>query len=287
MNNTSYSFAALRYIHDSVTQEFITVGIVLYAPKAQFLQARCSPHYGRISRTFGKLDGGRLVKLTSGIQRSIEKLGEQLVQCALPFDASLRKFEDLLACALPHDDSALQFARLGVGVTDDPQNALDDLYERYVNRYSERAERHARNDEEVWRVYRAQLDRQSLTPRFSEKTISAPDLEYRFSHAVKNGRWHAFEPVSLDLLEADSIIDKALRWQARLENLHESREPFQVALLLGSPSEDSLREAFERARRILGKAAKLTRDGLPIVELVTEGQAAEFADRVKRLLDSH
>jgi len=284
---TTYTFAALRYVHDAVTQEFVNVGVVLYAPDAQFLRARCNPHYGRISKTFGKIDGPRLTQLTHHIESAIGALESQLVESALPFEESARSFEKLIALALPPDDSALQFVRISVGVTLDPASTLDELYDRYVDRYTARADKHRRDDDEIWRVFRPHLDRKFLTSHLSAKLITSPDYEYRFEHALKNGHWHAFEPVSLDLLEADSIIDKALRWQARLENLAESREPFQVSLLLGLPSDPSLGPAIQKAERILAKARKHSKSGIPVVEIVKEAQAEQLAETVESLLANH
>ena len=43
--------STLRYVHDSVTKEFLNIGVAVYAPQGFFLQAKCTPHYGRLNNT--------------------------------------------------------------------------------------------------------------------------------------------------------------------------------------------------------------------------------------------
>jgi hypothetical protein len=46
--------------------------------------------------------------------------------------------------------------------------------------------------------------------------------------------WHVFEPVSFDLVEAGSMLEKANRWVGRATNLRDSAEPFKLHLLVGA-----------------------------------------------------
>ena len=81
-----YSFSILRYVHDSVTQEFLNIGVAVYSPQGFFLQARCTPHYGRLNHTFGggsgtggaaasKIDGERFRQLTRYIEQEVNAIG--------------------------------------------------------------------------------------------------------------------------------------------------------------------------------------------------------------------
>ena len=49
---TRFSFRVLRYVHDPVTQEFVNIGIAVYAPERGFLKAKCATLYARIRRMF-------------------------------------------------------------------------------------------------------------------------------------------------------------------------------------------------------------------------------------------
>jgi len=268
---TTYSFSVLRYMHDPVTQEFVNVGVAVYAPDSQYLGAKCSPHYGRITRMFDKIDGNRFKQLTRFVEEKLEELGASLVEAVLPFDNQNTHIPD---------DSALQFSQPGVGMTTDPHKTLSDLYDRYVERYTERGDRQRRTEEEVWRVFRGPMERRFVTAYLTPKTISAPDYQYVFERAFKNGVWHVCEPISFDLLEADCIVEKAIRWQGRLSNLVESTEEFQISLLLGAPQDQALSAAFQKAQKIIRKVQHK-------MELVQETEAEAFAVEVESQIRSH
>src|SRR5579864_8503893 len=131
---TPYSFSVLRYVHDPVTQEFINIGVAVYSHDVGFLRAICTTHYGRISRMFTKIDGNRFRQLTRYIQEKAGAIGANLPS-ELPFEPGLA-IEHLLARVLPPDDSSVQFSHAGVGLADDLEKTVVELFDRYVERYS-------------------------------------------------------------------------------------------------------------------------------------------------------
>ena len=48
-NRYSYTYCVLRYVHDTTSNEFVNVGVVLYAPKAKYLSALCRTTTARSS----------------------------------------------------------------------------------------------------------------------------------------------------------------------------------------------------------------------------------------------
>jgi hypothetical protein len=72
--------------------------------------------------------------------------------------------------------------------------------------------------------------RRGVTARMagSERRAFAKDDEIDFQHAWKNGAWHCLEPVSFDLLRADSIREKAHKVLGELTSLRDATEPFKV-----------------------------------------------------------
>jgi hypothetical protein len=92
--------------------------------------------------------------------------------------------------------------------------------------------------------------------------------------------WHAYEPISFDLAETDSIKDKANRWLGRVTILADSKERFTLHLLLGSPKESNLQKAYVQAKNILNKIP-----GKP--EIIEEDGAEHFADALKKEIDEH
>lgn len=277
---TPYSFCVLRYIHDSVTQEFVNIGVAMYSHQARFLRAVCTTHYSRVSQTFARIDGTRFRELTRYIQFEINKIGESL-EAGLLFDSE-RSIEQLLSRVLPPDDSSIQFSRpAGAGLSTNLPQTLQDLFSRYVERYASRVETPSRSDEEVWReVFREPLERLHITGRLKPKRIVASSYDYEFQRAWKNEVWHVYEPVSFDLVRADSVLDKANQWLGRATILTESSEPFRMHVLLGAPQDQHLVGAFEKAQNILNKMP-----GKP--ELIRESEAEAFAEELASEIAAH
>jgi len=276
---TPYSFSILRYVHDPVTQEFINIGVAVYSRETGFLRAMCATHYARITKMFAKIDGNRFRQLTRYIQEQIGVIGASL-PAALPFEPA-QAIEHLLAKVLPPDDSSVQFSHAGVGLSHDLEKTLAELFDRYVNRYSSTADSSRRDDDDVWRgTFREPLERRHVTAHLAPKRIVAPNYEYEFQRAWKNNIWHLYEPVSFDLLDGGSILEKANRWVGRATSLNDSAEQFKIHLLLGEPEDSRLQGTFLKARNILGKMP-----GKP--EFVREDEAESFAEEFEREVRQH
>jgi hypothetical protein len=129
-----YHFSVLRYVFDALTQEFVNIGVVVYAPEHRFIRAMCTTHYSRVSKMFGRIDGTSFRSVTRFIQDSIDVLNEKMERGAL-FMNSEQKLASMLAKVLPEDDSAIRFVDGGVGITENPGQTLSMLFGRYVTKY--------------------------------------------------------------------------------------------------------------------------------------------------------
>lgn len=274
----AYTFSVLRYVHDPTTQEFVNIGVAVFSPQVNYLRAVCTANYSRITHMFEKIDGQRFRQITRYIQDRLCAAGERR-QSALPFERNTT-IEQVLAEVLPQDDSAIQFSRPGVGLSSNLDESLVELYQRHVERYTSTSETPRRTDEEVWRVFREPLDRVHVTPRLTPKRIVAPNWEYEFERSWKNEIWHVCEPVSFDLLEAGSILDKANKWVGRAASLMDSTESFEIHMLLGQPTDSRLNETFAKAQHILNKMPGNR-------EFILESEAEDFAKELARNVAKH
>lgn len=277
MTKTPYSFSVLRYVHDPVSLEFANVGVAVFSVHSRYFDAICAQHYGRISKIFGNIDGDRFRQTTRFIQDRVHRIGSELSD-SLFFERNLT-IEGLLAGILPPDDSAFQFSPAGVGLSTNLDETLKGLFARFVDKYSS-PEPVRRDEEEVWKVYREPLDRRHLTPLLSPKKIIAPNYEYEFKHSRKNEIHHVYEPVSFDLIESNSIVDKANRWLGRATSLADSKDKFRLHLLLGEPQDKGLKNAFTKARNILSKIPNKP-------ELIREDEAEDFAEELAHEISAH
>lgn len=274
-----YYFSVLRYIFDPLTQEFINIGLVVYAPQHGFIRAMCTSHYSRVSKMFGRIDGTSFRSVTRFIQDSVNVLNERMERGAL-FMNSEEKLATILGRILPEDDSAIRFVSGGVGITENPAQTLSALFGRYVSRYETSSDAIRRDDEDVWRVFREPLEKKNILSHLAPKKIVGANYEYEFQHAWKNGIYRMYEPVSFDLLDSSSILDKANRWLGRATSLADSPEAFKLFLLLGEPQDEKLHEAFRKAGNILKTMPGQT-------ELVGERDAEEFSEEIETELKQH
>jgi len=280
MNEYTFQFAVLRYIHDPVTQEFLNVGVAVYSREARYLKASVSSKYSRLSDAFQGINGDHYRRLIGHIERYLVRMHNQFQQLEL-FEELPSHIEKLLHQVLPLDDSSLVFGGYGGGLTDDLEAELARLFGRLVERYMEREDRPSRTDQEIWQVYRQELDKFNVTPQLSGVTIHTPTYHYEFDHAWKNERWYPIEPVSFDLLHERSILDKANQWIGRTTMLADSEEMGTLYLLLGAPRREEVQAAYEKAVLNLRNKVLLS------LEIIEEAEAPAFSARFAEMIGNH
>ncbi len=248
----SYTYTTLRYVHDVRTGEFLNVGVVIHAASLGRLEFKTRKTFGRAKHMFPDLDGEAFRASMQAIDRALAAQGRQIAEAGLM--AGDGNAVSVARKALPADDSTLQWSELGSGVTDDLTKALDRLYARMVTRYDTHTTRR-RTDEDVWRPVREKLDQLEIAIPLEEKIVASATDEVSFKHAWKNGKWHAYEPLSLDLADADGIKDKARRWRGHLAAVADgAREDLKLHFIVGAPQNAALRPAYQNALTILRQA---------------------------------
>jgi hypothetical protein len=274
-----YSYTVLRYVHDTMTGEFVNVGVALHAPEAGYLSAICRTTYRRVSAAFPGLKGEHFRAVMRHVQARFEQMGERL--SAESNSSGNQSLLDIARSVLPSDDSSFQWGPVGVGLAADPSQKLEALFNRMVMRYDEQAPtRVRRTDDDVWRNFKRDLEQRRLLRFFEPKTIAVQDDEVRFEHAWKNGVWHCVEPVSFDMAAAETIKDKAHKLLGQIASVHETAENFRLYMLVARPDDDALMPAFESALSILQK--------MPCdKEIVQEDDHTSLADRLASEVENH
>jgi hypothetical protein len=277
--SVKYTYTVLRYVHDTVTGEFVNVGVALHAPEVGYLSAICRTTYRRVSAAFPGLKGEHFRTVMRHVQARFEQMGERLPseQTACGKQALL----DIARSVLPADDSSFQWSPVGVGLATDPSQKLETLFNRMVMRYDEQTStRTRRTDDDVWRSFKRDLEQRRLLKYFEPKTITVEDDEVRFEHAWKNGIWHCVEPVSFDMAAAETIKDKAHKLLGQITSISATPESFRLYMLVARPEDEALVPAFESALSIL---QKMQCDK----EIVLEDDHAALADRLASEVEAH
>lgn len=273
---TTYSNITLRYVHDVVTGEFANIGVVLYAPEQRFLEARFTASYERLNAIFLKIDHAHYRALVRYLANRFEELAADIRDgLNVPVVTSL---SEIVRQVLPPDDSSLQWSEQGGGFADDPAITLGEIYKRLVEQYVAGAAQVSRSDDEIAKPFKAKLGKAS--EKLSMKRIEANDYQYEFRFAWQNAVWHLYEPVSFDLIDPNSIREKAVRWYGRSAALQEAPDKFKIHFLIGESKQPGTQEAFQNALHLLAKMPGQK-------QLVREDEIEGLADQVAEEIASH
>lgn len=279
MTKHAYSYVVLRYVHDTTTDEFANVGVVVVSPSTSFIGVRMKSTYSRLSAMFRGFSPDHYRAMIRHIEMRLNDLkrfvGKPLVFDDFPNDASA-----LARLVVPEDDSSFQWSPMGSGLASDLDVVVSYLFERMVEPPSESGEQTRRDDAEVWGAFKSALDARHLLDRFQGKTIEVEGDALKFDHAFKNSKWHGLVPVSFDLIQPNSIVRKAHTLLGSVTSVSDSSEPFKVYYLVGEPRLDALKAEYERALKILSKS------GMDH-EIFVESQADTLAETLRVLIQAH
>jgi len=272
----AYSYSILRYVHDVVTGEFVNIGIVFFAPATPsagpVVKYDFKDRIGRIRGMFPDLDRDAFQAAVHSLRRRASGVAKEAEKEDLFSD-----FKSVLSVAhriLPHDGSALRWAEAGTGIASDLDATFQRISHRMVGNYDKRHESR-RTDDDVWRPVRQALHDRHVPIEFEPKAIIGSVDIIEFKHSWKNGKVHAYEPLSFDLADAENIKDKARRWMGHLSAAHiGSREDFKAYFIAGQPSDQTLMPAYLNAIEILRNAP-----GQP--EVYEEGDLDRLVDMIE------
>ena len=279
MNNHPYTYTVLRYVHDTSTGEFANVGVVISAPSAKFADAILRPTYGRLSKMFPGMDGEHFRQVIRHLQSRFEEIASQ-VREEMDLGQKPTNAQELAFSVIAPDDSSFQWSAMGSGLAADLPVTLESIYQKMVERYDDRQKTESRSDELVWKSFKKRLEERKVLSRLHPKTISVQDDEVTFSHAWKNHQWHCMETLSFDLMQPQSIREKAHSWLGKMTSIKDAMEKFRVCYLVGEPQLEGSRRAFEQALNVLHKT--------PVEhEIIREHEAESFAAEVAKEIAAH
>lgn len=279
MTKHPYTYAVLRYVHDTSTGEFANVGVVLSSPGARYADAILRPTYGRLSRMFAHFDGDHFRRVIRHLQSRFEEISSR-VRDEMDLGQKPATALELAHSVIAADDSSFQWSPMGSGLAADLPAALDAIYQRMVEPHEEDSGPGSRSDEVVWKAFRKSFEQHRVLARLKEKVIAVEDDEVVFSHAWKNHQWHCMETLSFDLLKPQSIKEKAHAWLGRMTSLKGAHEKFRICYLVGEPQLEVSRRAFIQALNVLHKT--------PVEHvIVRESEAEDFAAKVAGEIAAH
>lgn len=275
----AYSYSVLRYVHDTLTGEFVNVGLVMFSPEGSFLRFKSKTTVGRVTSMFPSLKTSAFKELLRSVKNRFSVI-EAETTADLGMWGKKSNLNEILLSALPKDDSSLLWSPISSGVTSDLKNSFEKIFARHISKFDQKTHRGRRSDDDVWRLFRRDLEKRNLLSFFETKSISGKDDEVEFPFAWKNGIWHCIEPISFDLTAPESIRDKAHKWLGQIASVTDSSEKFKVYLVLAKPQQSNLAGAFEKAISILEK--------VPVEsEIYVDNDMERLVEKLHRQVEAH
>jgi hypothetical protein len=269
-----YSYVVVQYVPDAGAAEFLNVGVIVYAQSDGFLRLQVDTRYERLSNAFADFDGSSYRRAMMNLRQTFQDARRRLSDAPL-FEGD-RKFAEWLRLLLPDLGASIQTTDIRHGVTADLDEETGLLFERMVtSRKAHVDERPRRDDADVWRQCEAHLT-PAVKAHLTSKAFMTNRVKVTFEHAVKNGRWHAIQPVSMDFKRPESMQRKASQWVGTTIGLQDAPDFGSLTFVIGKPARHS--QALERALsllRILGDRGKV----------IEEDDAERLNDRIRELLD--
>ncbi len=122
-----FQYQVLRYQPDKVGEEFMNLGVVVFAPDSKECAVRVLGNEKRLAAFF---PAGSTAYIMSLLQTVANGLRERNVGDVADLGSITKQL-------LPGKDSALFFTEVRVGLDTSAQSALDNLYVRLVTRYAQ------------------------------------------------------------------------------------------------------------------------------------------------------
>lgn len=269
----TYQYCVVRYLHDPAAGEALNIGIVLYCPPARFLKAVLNGRFKRLSDAFATFDGDQYRSTIHRFERAIEGRAQHFQPGRFLFEEMSSHLEEIVADIWPDRGLSYRCGPVLCGVTEDPDDALATLYDRFVLSQYDQPGRKRRDDKAVWAVYQDVLRMERVSQHLTEKTFQVDEFDYKFDYAFKNGSWQALQPVTMDYAEKSGIRDRVDRLLGEAQVLGRRNMLGKLYLLLGKPADPEHMPAYRNALNLL--------DNMEIEhEIVEEEQAEAFGKRL-------
>ena len=273
----SYRCRILRYVHDVSKGEFVNIGVVMWIPEHSRLIFRLNEQYGRISGFFKNFDGISYGQMVRHLQRSFKKVASDLQKPPLTRDTSKNTFE-VFNLLVREDASTFQWSQVISGISTNPEDRLDRLFEEFVTFHASLERRKSsqpRNGKMIWKTVHQAVKAHHLEDHVQlNVTMKSDSFGHLFKMGWYNGTRQVLEPISLGLRKPTEIIDRANTWSGRLFNLSKDNE-FECTAVLALPGEHVDTTVFKQGRQILENARSMRK-------VIIENEVNDYMSEIKK-----
>lgn len=271
-----YQYQVIRYRHNQVSEEFVNLGIVLYAFQEKELKVLVTSKYRRISDFFTHVQGASLIAVLKDFEKQLKHISNAPEQLSC-----LASLQEITSSVFPIDDLSFFCSQVKAGIDVDSETALHNLYEQFIGRYEK--EHASQNDDAyAWKtVYKKHFDELGLTKHLTTHVFKTKQDQITFENTWKNGHWNCYKGVSFDLTKEETIKNKIYKWAGLLDELGTLPEEIEVCLLSLFPSENRLSAEKQKNLEHLIEAKLMNKEaGKAKIRIIRESEAQSFAKEI-------
>ena len=282
MKPFEYSYATIRYRQDLATGEVLNVGVVVFSSETNEIGVRFPSTYSRLSEAFADFDGAAHRALVSRLQERLKGLAHKSGEYLFKLFNRREEQPDagaFMRATWPDQGMAYFMGPVAFGVTENLEEELEYLYDRFVRSQYEREEKPIRvDDAQFWNEVQRVLAPRGITRVLRPKHLGL--AEVKFEHAYKNEKWHVIEPVSLDYSNASDMKGRALTTLGKATAVQKDPELGLFTVVVGKPRRNDNKKIYREAMQLL--------NDLPVEHRIVEGDKAEaFAEELEAEMKEH
>lgn len=271
---TRYQYSIIKYVHNAASGECVNVGLAMLAPDERVFLVQFNQRYSRISKFFqGSFDGQHYRSMVRHLDSELKRLAVDLQAEKTCFEAvrtTLNDLETILRVVLPEDSTTFQWGPPYGGIVDKITDRFSALYNEFIVRHENQGVREYREEYQIWSDFEKRLKARELLQTVQARKIETEHYSYDFKGSFTNGQLNVLEPISFDLIDPTSIIEKANTWVGRLSTLERGQE-FVFNGILAAPNVKSRLQDFDRA-------VKMLRSYHSVKHLIVEGEDGAEAE---------
>lgn len=241
-------YAIVRFLPYMETGEFANIGVLAFAPKTGYLDFKLAQGtFPRVTRFFAELD-------KKAYSRAVNRFAEELANVRTIakglWGKELAAFGQEVTRAR---ESLIRFSETRVLMTENPAQALEELYERYVGRNFVNRER---REQVMVDAIKRQLRTNNLQKFYKKYTFEEDYRRIQFP-LVWNGkeRHSIIKPLTLNQKDPNKLVEHADEWKRKIEWLLErdciQQDELMIPIEPPVKGDDDLREAYWVAKRDL------------------------------------
>lgn len=213
--STICNYAVLRFQPYPETGEFANLGIVMLCNNGQFLDKVETRTRKRVINFFSKLTPSVFTQARHQFVQELKRVRE--LANANPKDAALQLalFKHLTAPS----ETMFRFSQPGTIVADDPRKTLEELFDRYVNHeFAQKPDAESLLRQHINKLLK---DSRLADREYQERRLGNQKYHVAFPFVWEQRKQvkQAIRPLSFDLEDPKSILDKGDRWVMQMRRL--------------------------------------------------------------------